>query len=189
MTAMIVPRSGFLLSRVLSTLLLAQFAVSLSASGGSPRSFDLALTWEDYAPDGFTRKMILTNRQFPSPLLEINEGDSVEVLVHNYLPYNTTIHFHGTFYPLSVMEVKADTARLVIQQYLTPYSDGVPGVSQRPIQPGSSFLYNWTATQSGSYCTCLSLPSRQSSFELGAICSHLQPLIEVARTEDLQSSD
>lgn len=33
----------------------------------------------------------------------------------------------------------------------TPWSDGVPGVSQREIFPGRSFLYKWTATQYGEY--------------------------------------
>lgn len=38
-----------------------------------------------------------------------------------------------------------------IEQLGTPWSDGVPGVSQIPIQQGQSFLYRWTATQYGSY--------------------------------------
>lgn len=33
----------------------------------------------------------------------------------------------------------------------TPWSDGVPGLSQRQIRPGCSFTYRWTATQYGSY--------------------------------------
>ena len=33
----------------------------------------------------------------------------------------------------------------------TPWSDGVPGVSQRPVRPGSSFVYRFQATQYGSY--------------------------------------
>lgn len=33
----------------------------------------------------------------------------------------------------------------------TPWSDGVPGLSQRPIPSGSSFLYKWNAGQYGSY--------------------------------------
>lgn len=33
----------------------------------------------------------------------------------------------------------------------TPWSDGVPGVSQRQINPGETFVYKWCATQSGSY--------------------------------------
>ncbi len=38
-----------------------------------------------------------------------------------------------------------------IEQHLTPWSDGVPGVTQRQIQPGNTFVYRWTATQYGSY--------------------------------------
>ena len=33
----------------------------------------------------------------------------------------------------------------------TPWSDGVPGVSQRQIRPGGNFTYKWTATQHGSF--------------------------------------
>ncbi|KAK4120744.1 multicopper oxidase [Parathielavia appendiculata] len=49
------------------------------------------------------------------------------------MPLNATVHFHG------------------IEMHLTPWSDGVPGVTQRHIQPGNSFNYKWTATQYGSY--------------------------------------
>ena len=38
-----------------------------------------------------------------------------------------------------------------IEQLGTPWSDGVPGVSQRSITPNSSFLYRWTATEYGAY--------------------------------------
>lgn len=33
----------------------------------------------------------------------------------------------------------------------TPWSDGVPGVTQRPIDPGHTFTYKFQATQYGSY--------------------------------------
>lgn len=33
----------------------------------------------------------------------------------------------------------------------TPWSDGVPGVTQLPIEPGCSFTYKFQATQHGSY--------------------------------------
>ena len=38
-----------------------------------------------------------------------------------------------------------------IDQTNTPWSDGVPGVSQTPIQPGKKFLYRWTADSYGTY--------------------------------------
>lgn len=40
---------------------------------------------------------------------------------------------------------------LGIAQLGTPWSDGTPGLSQRPIQPGDNFLYKWTAVDYGSY--------------------------------------
>lgn len=65
------------------------------APGNGPRRFDLTVTWEKHAPDGISRDMILINGQFPGPVMEINEGDEVWVTVHNLMPYNTTMHYHG----------------------------------------------------------------------------------------------
>ncbi|KAF4231857.1 hypothetical protein CNMCM6805_010272 [Aspergillus fumigatiaffinis] len=95
--------------------------------------FKITLTWEDWAPTGIARKMILTNGQFPAPPLYVRQGDDVEFLVDTQLPFATAVHFHG------------------IDQTGTPWSDGVPGLSQRPIPSGSSFLYRWNAGQYGSY--------------------------------------
>ena len=58
--------------------------------------FDWTVTWEDYAPDGYERKMLLVNGQSPGPELVINEGDTVVVHLHNASPQNTSLHFHGT---------------------------------------------------------------------------------------------
>lgn len=41
--------------------------------------------------------------------------------------------------------------RLGIDQLDTPWSDGVPGLSQRPIQPDNQYIYRWKATQYGAY--------------------------------------
>lgn len=60
-----------------------------------PKTFELSLTWEKHAPDGFERDMVLTNGQFPGPLLEMSHGDEVQVTVHNKMPFNTTVHYHG----------------------------------------------------------------------------------------------
>lgn len=57
--------------------------------------FDLNLTWEDYDGAGFTRKAILSNGQLPAPTLRLRQGDNVEFVVHNQMPFSTTIHFHG----------------------------------------------------------------------------------------------
>lgn len=58
--------------------------------------FELTLTWEEWAPAGIPREMILSNGQLPAPTLELRQGDNVEFLVNNQLPFSTTVHFHGS---------------------------------------------------------------------------------------------
>jgi FtsP/CotA-like multicopper oxidase with cupredoxin domain len=58
--------------------------------------FTLELTWGRGAPDGHERPMIFINGEYPGPLLEIQQDDWVEVEVRNSLPFDTSIHFHGT---------------------------------------------------------------------------------------------
>ncbi|KAJ5572129.1 Multicopper oxidase type 2 [Penicillium sp. DV-2018c] len=103
------------------------------ASPSPTKKFELNLTWDSGAPDGVERQQAFINGQFPGPPLIFDEGDNVEVTVNNFLPFNTTMHWHG------------------IEQLGTPWSDGVPGVSQRPIAPGGQFVAKFTATQYGTY--------------------------------------
>ncbi|KKA29108.1 hypothetical protein TD95_002790 [Thielaviopsis punctulata] len=125
--------NSFLILTCYFSLALGIYPPTGNSSSHVPRLFELNITWEDFAPDGFVRKQFLINGQFPGPELVFTEGDEVHVLVHNESPYNTTIHFHG------------------LEMLYTPWSDGVPGVSQRFIQPGNSFLYAFNTTQYGSY--------------------------------------
>ncbi|KAM0319649.1 hypothetical protein ACHAPQ_010273 [Fusarium lateritium] len=46
-------------------------------------------------PDGVYRPMLLINNQFPGPLVECNEGDTIVVHVENRASNATAIHFHG----------------------------------------------------------------------------------------------
>ncbi|EHY54661.1 Multicopper oxidase elcG [Exophiala dermatitidis] len=125
---------------ILSFLSLALFSAAAPSSSsslqkrGDPVKFEVTLTWEDYSPNGGTpRKMIMTNGTFPGPPLKLKVGDEVEFLVHNDLPDPTAVHFHG-----------------IVQQG-TPWSDGVPGLTQKPIAPGECYLYKWTADAAGVY--------------------------------------
>ncbi|KAK1756796.1 multicopper oxidase [Echria macrotheca] len=118
------------------------------------KKFELTLTWEKGSPDGVERDLIKVNGQFPGPTLEFTEGDHVEVLVHNKMPFNTTVHYHG------------------IEQKGTPWSDGVPGVTQRQVQPKESFLYKFEATQYGSYWYHAHQLGQLEDGMLGAIIIH-----------------
>ena len=85
-------------------------------------------------PDGVFRPMIVVNNQYPGPLIEANEGDTIVVHVRNEAVNATSIHWHG------------------IYQNGTPHMDGTVGVSQCPIPPHGRFTYEFTVTgQSGTY--------------------------------------
>jgi FtsP/CotA-like multicopper oxidase with cupredoxin domain len=136
-----------------TTVLLCQVLLAWSAVAKDVL-FIIDLTWEVGAPDGFSREMILVNGTSPGPALILDEGDNVKVrtiawkntttildltikqfLARNHMHHNVTIHFHG------------------ITQLHTPWSDGVPGVSQTPILPHEEFLYQWTADEYGTVST------------------------------------
>lgn len=47
--------------------------------------------------DGVAREVYLINDQQPGPLIEVDEGDELEVFVKNNLIVETTIHWHGQY--------------------------------------------------------------------------------------------
>jgi hypothetical protein len=55
-------------------------------------------------------------------------------------------HGPSTVYSYSTTDITTG-----IHQTNTAYSDGVPGLSQRSIQPNSTFVYKWAADTYGSY--------------------------------------
>ena len=85
------------LSWALAALASVASAFPSPLSAISPRVFDFTLTWEDTAPDGAQRKAVPVNGMYPGPVLEANQGEKIRVTVHNKMPFNTTLHFHGTW--------------------------------------------------------------------------------------------
>ncbi|MGA2188262.1 MAG: copper oxidase [Steroidobacteraceae bacterium] len=71
------------------------------------------------------------NGQSPGPTIEAVEGDRVRVFVTNRLPEHTSIHWHG--------------------QRLPNGMDGVSGLTQPPIRPGETYVYEFTAQRSGTF--------------------------------------
>lgn len=67
----------------------------------------------------------LYNTQFPGPELRVSEGEIFQVDLTNALSDRTTIHWHGI--PLA-----------------NPM-DGVPGITQQPVEPERSFTYKYRA--------------------------------------------
>jgi FtsP/CotA-like multicopper oxidase with cupredoxin domain len=71
------------------------------------------------------------NGTMPGPTVEAVEGDRVRFVVHNELPEATTLHLHGLELPNA--------------------QDGVPGLTQDPIPPGKTGVYELTLHQNGTF--------------------------------------
>ncbi|MEA2623554.1 MAG: hypothetical protein QOH61_2464 [Chloroflexota bacterium] len=71
------------------------------------------------------------NGTWPGPQLRVVEGDHVRAVFKNNLAESTGIHFHGQALPNAM--------------------DGVPHVTQDPIQAGGTYTYEFVATPSGSH--------------------------------------
>ena len=81
--------------------------------------------------DGVTVTAYTYNGTVPGPMIRVTEGDQVRIIVKNELDEPTTIHWHGVEVPNTM--------------------DGVPGVTQDPIQPGETFTYEFTAKPAGTF--------------------------------------
>jgi FtsP/CotA-like multicopper oxidase with cupredoxin domain len=71
------------------------------------------------------------NGTVPGPMIRVTEGDAVRIVVKNELPAPTTIHWHGIEVPNAM--------------------DGVPDMTQEPIQPGATFTYEFVARPAGTF--------------------------------------
>ena len=71
------------------------------------------------------------NGHVPGPELRIRQGDRLRVSIENGLSEETTIHWHGVRVPNAM--------------------DGVPHLTQAPIQPGETFLYDFVPPDAGTF--------------------------------------
>jgi FtsP/CotA-like multicopper oxidase with cupredoxin domain len=69
--------------------------------------------------------------QVPGRELRLRQGDRLRVSVKNELQEETTVHWHGIRLPNAM--------------------DGVPHLTQKPIKPGETFLYDFVAPDAGTY--------------------------------------
>jgi FtsP/CotA-like multicopper oxidase with cupredoxin domain len=67
----------------------------------------------------------------PGPEVRIRQGEPVRITVENKLEQDTTVHWHGIRLPVAM--------------------DGVPGLTQPPIRPGESFVYEFTPPDAGTF--------------------------------------
>jgi iron transport multicopper oxidase len=108
--------------------------VTPSPPTGNRININWSLNWVNSAPDGTSRPVIGINGQWPCPPIVVNHGDDLVLSVYNGLGNESTaIHFHG------------------LQQRNTTYADGPSWVTQCPIPPGETIVYEFQARQIGTY--------------------------------------
>jgi FtsP/CotA-like multicopper oxidase with cupredoxin domain len=71
------------------------------------------------------------NNMIPGPIIRATEGEAVRINVKNNLKESSSIHWHG----------------LLIANKM----DGVPFITQDPIQPGGTFTYEFTLRNAGTH--------------------------------------
>ena len=105
---------------------------SIRALGAEPQTREFTLTASAFdcelMPDVTVRAWGY-NGSMPGPELRVNEGDTVRITLRNDLPVPTTIHWHGINVPNAM--------------------DGVAGLNQAAVDPGSEFVYEFIATPAG----------------------------------------
>jgi FtsP/CotA-like multicopper oxidase with cupredoxin domain len=116
-------------------ILLISFLLSMLPASGWAAQREFSMTIDEVSINvapGFNTKVFAFNGQVPGPLIHVIEGDDVTVHVTNNTTLPHTIHWHG------------------VNQTGTWQSDGVPGVTQKAIEPGDTFTYHWIADRPGS---------------------------------------
>lgn len=92
------------------------------------------------------------NGTAPGPTIEVTEGDRVRLIVDNHLPEPTSMHWHGFEVPIEM--------------------DGVPGVTQDPIEPGGRFIYEFTLHQNGTFFYHSHMPMQEMLGMIGLFIMH-----------------
>jgi FtsP/CotA-like multicopper oxidase with cupredoxin domain len=81
--------------------------------------------------DGGKLRVWAYNGRVPGPELRVRLGETLRVRFTNHLPEATTIHWHGVRVPNAM--------------------DGVPHVTQPPVEPGATFVYEFTPKDAGTF--------------------------------------
>jgi len=71
------------------------------------------------------------NGSTPGPTIEAVEGDRVRIFITNRLKEHTSVHWHGLILPSGM--------------------DGIGGLTQPHIQPGETYVYEYTLVQTGTH--------------------------------------
>ena len=92
------------------------------------------------------------NGSAPGPTIQVTQGDRVRVIFKNELPESSSLHWHGFEDQIGY--------------------DGMPGISQAPVKPGETFIYNFLIKQEGTYFYHSHMAMQEMAGMLGAFIMH-----------------
>jgi len=94
------------------------------------------------------------NDSCPGPTIQVNQGDRVRILFENGLPESTSMHWHGLEVPIE--------------------QDGVPWISQKPVPPGGTYVYEFTIHQEGTFFYHAHSAMQEMIGQIGLFIAHPQ---------------
>jgi len=93
--------------------------------------YDLDINYKTMNISGKNVKAMSINDTIPGPVLRFREGDTARIRIKNNMDLETSVHWHGLLLPNR--------------------QDGVPYVTNPPIEPGKTSVYEFPIKQSGTY--------------------------------------
>ncbi|HXF54371.1 MAG TPA: multicopper oxidase family protein [Hyphomicrobiaceae bacterium] len=131
MGCLFVSRRGFL-SGAAAAALLPVIAPARAAGSAKQVRLFAGVTRLPLAGSGYPQTGVWAyDGIVPGPEIRVRQGDRLRVSVENGLAEDTTVHFHGIRLPNAM--------------------DGVPHLTQPPIAPGSTFVYEFDLPDAGTY--------------------------------------
>jgi FtsP/CotA-like multicopper oxidase with cupredoxin domain len=130
----VLPRRQFLKGSAAIAALTAWPDLGFTAGGASsdaPLNLRAAEIRRPLLPDRRPSRLFLYDGISPGPTIRRKQGDRLQVLFHNDLSVPSTIHWHGV--------------------RLTNRMDGVPNLTQAPVMPGETHLYDFVLPDAGTY--------------------------------------
>ncbi len=117
--------------RAILTLLASCTLLLPSPAMATVKEYHLEIAEQTMSIHGKPAQVMTINDTIPGPVLYFDEGDRARIHVTNTMSVSTSVHWHGLLVP--------------------PDMDGVPFVTQVPIEPGTTLTYEFPVRQTGTY--------------------------------------
>ena len=101
---------------------------------------------------GYYMNVFGYNGSMPGPTIEVTQGDRVRIVVTNELPEDTFVHWHGFELPV---------------QY-----DGAATLTQNPIKPGKSMVFEFDIHEEGTFFYHSHVPMQEAFGQVGFFIVH-----------------